>query len=411
MARTVVALFDNFQDANNAVRELVDRGFRREDISFMANDQRGEYSQALGDTNVQTFQAEETNTGAGVGAGIGAAIGGLAGVLIGLGALAIPGVGPVLAAGPLATVLAGLAGAGAGAVAGGVIGALVDMGIPEETAGYYAEGVRRGGTLVTVQVEDYMTDKAVDILNRHNPVDLNERVSTWRQSGWAGYQEGEPTAATGEDMLPAWAQDYDRYDTNFRNRFNTTPYSGSSTYKDYQPAYRYGYELARNPRYQGRTWNDLEPEARRNWESDHEGAWDQFKDEIKYAWNDVTGQGHTHTQDYQATDTGTGARNVETFRVDDTMDTGDTDYMHYDSNFQQHFAASPYARNYSYTDYQPAYHYGYDLAHDLRYRGRSWGDIEPQAQRDWETQGHEGTWNQVKDAVQHAWQETKQAVS
>ncbi len=314
MARTVVALYDNFQEANDAVRELVDRGFRRENISFMASDQSGAYSQALKSSDVQTFQAAEANTGAGVGAGIGAAVGGLAGVLIGLGALAIPGVGPVLAAGPLATVLAGLAGAGAGAVAGGVLGALVDMGIPEETAGYYAEGVRRGGTLVTVQVEDYLTDKAVDILNRHNPVDLSERVGAWRQGGWTGYQESEAhdtaTARTDENAVPALAQDYARYDTTFQRHFGTTPYSKTATYADYQPAYRYGYELARNPRYQGRTWNDLEPEAHRNWETNHEGTWDKFKDEIKYAWDDITGQGHP-TETTMGTTTGMGTGNIQ----------------------------------------------------------------------------------------------------
>ncbi len=415
MTRTVVALYDNFHEANDAVRELVDRGFRRENISFMANDQTGEYGQALQGTNVDTYTAAEANTGAGVGAGIGAAVGGLAGVLIGLGALAIPGVGPVLAAGPLATVLAGLAGAGAGAVAGGVLGALVDMGIPEETAGYYAEGVRRGGTLVTVQVEDFMTDKAVDILNRHNPIDLNERVSTWRQSGWSGYQEGEPAATGGmtqEDRIPMWARDYNRYDANFRNHYNTTPYAQTSSYEDYQPAYRYGYELARNPKYQGRTWNDLEPEARQNWSANHEGAWDKFKDEVKYAWNDITGQGQ---HDTSAADSmaATGASNIQTFDVTDSRTTGmgKRDYMDFDNNFREHFAASPYARNYSYTDYQPAYRYGYDLAYNPRYQGRTWADFEPEAQRSWESQGHEGTWSQVKDAVQYAWQQAKQAVS
>jgi hypothetical protein len=95
----------------------------------------------------------------------------------------------MIAAGPLATVLAGLAGAGAGAVAGGILGALVDLGIPEETAGYYAEGVRRGGTLVSVRVDDQYTDKALNILNRHNPVDLNERTTQWRSEGWTGYRD------------------------------------------------------------------------------------------------------------------------------------------------------------------------------------------------------------------------------
>jgi hypothetical protein len=149
--RTVVALYDNFSSANAAVRELVDRGFNREDISLMASDVENRYSPYLENRSITPATADAT----GAGAGIGAIIGGLGGLLVGLGALAIPGIGPVIAAGPLATALSGLIGAGVGAVAGGVtgglIGALVDLGVPEQQAGYYAEGVRRGGTLVVVQ--------------------------------------------------------------------------------------------------------------------------------------------------------------------------------------------------------------------------------------------------------------------
>jgi stress response protein YsnF len=127
------------------------------------------------------------------GAGVGAAVGGLGGLLVGLAALAIPGVGPVLAAGPLA---AALAGAGIGAVAGGLIGALTDAGVPEEQAGLYAEGVRRGGTLVTVSAADGEADRIVDILERHNPVDIDRRAASWRESGWTGYEAGaEPYTA------------------------------------------------------------------------------------------------------------------------------------------------------------------------------------------------------------------------
>jgi hypothetical protein len=104
----------------------------------------------------------------------------LGGLLVGLGALAIPGIGPVVAAGPLAAALSALAGAGAGAVAGGVtgglLGALMDLGVPRETAEYYAEGVRRGGNLVTINTADHMTNRAVEILNRHHPIDINEQA-------------------------------------------------------------------------------------------------------------------------------------------------------------------------------------------------------------------------------------------
>ena len=87
----------------------------------------------------------------------------IAGLLVGIGALAVPGIGPVLAFGPLAAAIgATAAGAGLGAAAGGIIGALVGLGIPEEDANFYAEGVKRGGVLVTVRADDARAVRGVD---------------------------------------------------------------------------------------------------------------------------------------------------------------------------------------------------------------------------------------------------------
>ena len=98
--------------------------------------------------------------------------------------LAIPGIGPIIAAGPIA---AALAGAGIGAATGGLIGGLTDLGIPDEEAHTYAEGVRRGGTLVTATAHTEMqAARAVDILHRHGAVDIEERAASWRQDGWSG---------------------------------------------------------------------------------------------------------------------------------------------------------------------------------------------------------------------------------
>jgi hypothetical protein len=131
-------------------------------------------------------------TGAATGAGTGAVLGGIAGLLVGAGALAIPGIGPIVAAGPLA---AALTGAGLGAAAGGLIGALAGWGIPEEEAGLYAEGVRRGGTLVGVTAEGARVQKAADILERNGAVDIERRSAEWRESGWTGYdKDAEPLA-------------------------------------------------------------------------------------------------------------------------------------------------------------------------------------------------------------------------
>ncbi len=293
MARTVVALYDDFASANAAVRELVDNGFRRDDISLLASDESGEYRRYIDrDAPAET---SATAQGAGVGAGIGAVIGGLGGLLVGLGALTIPGVGPVLAAGPLAAALTGLAGAGAGAVAGGVtgglIGALVDMGIPEDTAEYYAEGIRRGGTLVTVRTDDGQADRAVEIMNRHDPIDINERASQWRESGWSGYDPtAEPYRAeemSADVVSGQSAADFSAYESSFRNHFASSVYGGNYTYEQYQPAYRYGYDLANDARYRDRDWEEVEMDARGFWEARNPGTWDRIKHAVRHAWEEV----------------------------------------------------------------------------------------------------------------------------
>jgi hypothetical protein len=96
--------------------------------------------------------------------------------------------GPVIAAGPLVAMLSG---AGAGAVAGGLIGTLTEAGVPEEHANYYAETVRRGGAIVTVKVDESRADRAAEILRTNGAIDLDERVSRWREAGWEGW---DPTA-------------------------------------------------------------------------------------------------------------------------------------------------------------------------------------------------------------------------
>jgi hypothetical protein len=118
--------------------------------------------------------------GAGKGAGIGAGVGGAAGLLAGLGLLAIPGLGPVVAAGWLAATAVGAA---AGAATGGIVGALTGAGVSKEDAPLYAEGVRRGGTLVSARVPDADRDRLDSVLNQ-SAVSLKDRSAAWRKSGW-----------------------------------------------------------------------------------------------------------------------------------------------------------------------------------------------------------------------------------
>jgi len=182
MAKTVLGLMDNIDEAQAVVRDLVSAGIRREDIGFMANEKQTIPSSAA--LNESEGEVGGAAGGALTGAGAGAAIGGLGGLLLSVAPLAIPGIGPIIAAGPVA---AALAGAGIGAVAGGLIGGLTNLGVPEEDAHYYAEGVRRGGILVTVASgSEAQASQAVDIMKRHGAIDIDERATQWKRQGWKG---------------------------------------------------------------------------------------------------------------------------------------------------------------------------------------------------------------------------------
>jgi hypothetical protein len=283
MTKTVAALYDNFQSAQQATRDLVNHGFDRNDVSLAANDASGEYSRYLEDSDVDVM----TDEGA-AGAGTGALIGGLGGLVVGLGALLIPGVGPIIAAGPLVNALVGAGiGAGVGAVTGGLIGALIDLGIPENEAEYYAEGIRRGGTLVTVRTTEDLVDSVKDILDRYHPVDMEERSSEWRESGWSGFDPDADYDVDDDDYHVVDASTYDYYNPAFRRHYQSNYANSGYNYDQYAIAYRYGYDLANRPEYSSREWNELEPVVQRSWEEKNEGTWEQFKDAVRYAWEEV----------------------------------------------------------------------------------------------------------------------------
>jgi hypothetical protein len=177
--KTVTGLFDDYTDANSAVNALESAGVPSGQISIVSNNADDRYKDHSGAAD-----------GAGTGAGIGAAVGGAGGLLTGLGMMAIPGVGPVVAAGWLAaTAVGAVAGAVAGGAAGGLIGALTDSGVSEADAHVYAEGVRRGGTLVTAKVEDAIAPEAEAILKRSNWVDPAARRSAYAAQGWTKFDD------------------------------------------------------------------------------------------------------------------------------------------------------------------------------------------------------------------------------
>ncbi len=182
MTVTISRLYDSYADAQRAVTSLEAAGVPHSDLSIVANNSDNWYN---ADKKVDRDRdgVDDRAEGAATGAGIGAGLGGAAGLLAGLGLLAIPGLGPVVAAGWLASTALG---ATAGAATGGVVGALTQAGISDEEAPLYAEGVRRGGTLVSARVPDADRARFEAILNQ-SAVNLRDRSAAWQKAGWKSY--------------------------------------------------------------------------------------------------------------------------------------------------------------------------------------------------------------------------------
>lgn len=165
MKRAVFGLANTESQAATIADDLKAAGFAADDISVLFPDKTGTRDFA----HEQHTKAPE---GATVGGGSGAVLGGAVGWLVGIGALAIPGLGPFIAAGPI---MAALAGAGVGAAAGGITGALVGMGMPELEAKRYEGKIQGGNILVSVHSEDREERKrAKDILQHDGAVDISD---------------------------------------------------------------------------------------------------------------------------------------------------------------------------------------------------------------------------------------------
>ena len=192
--KTVSRVYDSYGQAREAVRAVEAAGVPSSEVSLIANKH---VSAAHADVNEVSDTAK--------GAGIGGALGGGAGLLAGLGLLAIPGLGPVVAAGWLASTAAVAA---AGAAAGGIVGALVDSGEPEEHANVYSESVRRGGTLVTARVAEQDAARIQELLDRYKPIDPALRGAEYRKEGWKTFDPKAPPYKPNEAELDRIRRDW-----------------------------------------------------------------------------------------------------------------------------------------------------------------------------------------------------------
>ncbi len=164
--RTVVGVFQTEENAERAVDKLRSRGWDQ-NISILARDEQQEGGRGRGEAGGRRGQMTGRQQDLSEGVATGGALGGLAGLAATAGLMTIPGVGPVLAAGPIATTLTGV-------VTGGLAGGLIDYGIPEEEGRRYEEDVKRGRILTMVRTDENRARDAEEILREHGA----DRVKT-----------------------------------------------------------------------------------------------------------------------------------------------------------------------------------------------------------------------------------------
>lgn len=257
MSKTVVGLFHDYHDAEAVVHDLLQAGLPKDEISLIAGDEHGRHAERISGSSGPMASS----------AGTGAALGGVAGLVLGLAALAVPGIGLIVAVGPLA---AALTGAGIGAATGGLMGALSHMGVPEDEANLYAESIRRGAALVTVRSDnEEELEKARSILSRHDVVDVEETDS-----------EAPAIDSLSADQTPHCDLNAPELRRHFESHLSKYGY----TFDQSCVAYRYGWTLGHTQKLKDQNWTELTERARTNWENVNPGSWNTFSTAIEAAF-------------------------------------------------------------------------------------------------------------------------------
>jgi len=392
---TVVGVFHDTAAARRAIEALKEAGFTGEHISVLAPDRE--------DTRAV---AEDTGTRAGEdaakGAVAGGILGGLGGWLLGIGALAIPGVGPFIAAGAFATALGGAAiGAGVGAIAG----ALVGMGVPQEEAEYYEGEVKSGRTLVTVRA-DGRYDEAQRILRDYDAYDIESGAPTAAATATAGRRDTAAVRDTGStDLLDQRTLQLREEELKARKSDVQTGEVtvGKEVVAEQRtidvPVTREEVTIERRPVERRVSDRPIEERTEAIEVPVHEERVEVTKQPVVYEEVAVGTRQVTETQ--QVSDT---VRREEA-RIDRQ---GSPDVSGWDEampRYRQQWQQRSGASGQTWEADQPAYRYGYDMRRRPEYQNRSWTDVEPDVRQDWERRNPDKPWDRAREAIRETWEE------
>lgn len=406
--KTVVGMYDRLDQARAAVHDLEAAGVRQDRISILGP----------GDADKDATTTHETTDtygkeGAGAGATAGAVLGGGAGLLASLGLIAIPGIGPVLAAG---AIVATLTGAGIGAGAGALIGGLIGLGIPEEDAENYEEGLRRGHSVVLVQADDNQANDVADILDRHDAIDVDKRAAEWRQAGWqprsstqtqtqtqnqrpastGGRQvEGEERIPIVNEELRVGKREVSRGGIRVFTRAHEEPVE--ETVRLHEERVRVERRPADRPASQedmDRMRDDtIDVRARSEEAVVQKEA--RVTEEVVVR-KDATEREETVRGTVRHTD-------VEVQKLSDEDRASRRGYDDWANDFRTYHQQAYASRGVDYDQASPVYQSAYQVAGDNRYKGRDFEDAEPEIRRQYEQSGGKSSWDSVRDYARFAY--------
>jgi len=364
--RTVVGLFDSMEDANRAADQLRTAGIDSSNISVVAGNESNRYADYV--------TSEDKTKDAASRAGTGAAIGGGLGLVAGLVALAIPGFGPVIAAGPIA---AALTGAAAGAATGGLIGGLTSAGVSESDARLYERRLQEGGVLLTVRTNSDMSDEVSDIMDNNGARDVDEEKTgsstvTGRDYTHTGtttdrvMNQGEKAIPVVEERVDVGKRNVGRRAVRVYGQVEETPVEREIELREET------IHVERRPADRPATEADFGAFREGSIELTEMREEPVVRKEARVVEEVVVGKDvNTRRETVRDTERRTDVR------VEETGAKGDAGYT-----------------------------FGSTWANDPRYRDRDWSSVEPELRRDWETRGH-GAWEDFKDSVQRGWDKVR----
>lgn len=253
--------------------------------------------------------------------------------------------------------------------------------VPDEDTGYYAEGMRRKGVVVSADVPDDLSDDVADIMADHGAVDIDKKASEWKASGWSPDQQRGTSIPVAEEEVKIGKREVSKGGIRVYSRVLETPVEEDISLRE---------ERAKVERRHADRPASEEAFEERSIEIEEMAEEPVISKQARVTEEVIVGKEATQRTE----------RVKETARK--TRVEVERQGADYDQDFRNHFQSFYSSPEGTYDTYSPAYQFGSTMARDKRYQGKDWSDIEHDMQSDWENQ-HRGTWRRFKDAIHYGW--------